>query len=76
MGGGLFFRLEGGEGASILSGGCSMGGIDFDGGVEKNCWMGGRPPMAPAPLWEILKPFIKKGLLLILNLAESFTSES
>ena len=52
-------------GASFLSGGwvAPWGGIGFNGGVfEKNYWMRAAPH-APHPLWETLKPFIKKGLL-------------
>ena len=33
------------------------------GGFEKNCWMEKAPPPRSCPLWETLKPFIKKGLL-------------
>ena len=41
-----------------------MGSIGFDGGgFEKNRWMGGGCSPAAPPLWETLKPFIKKGLL-------------
>ena len=34
-------------------GGCTHGGIDFDGGFSKI--NGGHPDMLPPPLWETLK---------------------
>ena len=57
-GGGIIFQM--GEASFLSVGGAPWGGIGFDGGAgsKKIAGWGGVPP-----LWETLKPFIKKCLL-------------
>ena len=61
--GGVVFQM----GASFLSGlgGCPWGASILMEGFSKKIveWGMGHPPCPPPPLWETLKPFIRKGLL-------------